>query len=274
MRRRRQKNPLLMRIIGISILVHIIALPILAHYGAFKKLKREYLETRMVVLPPPKVEKDKPEIKKPQHVAHKAAPTNHAAAHARLASHKSNPFQPKVIASAGNKGGDSGDDSNTVDNSGNGKLGQLPTGPATKGSQGDNAPAPPPAAPPAPPPTNTAPPKVAQNPAPPPKVEAPPQPKPEVKHDPVYTDAVPTSSPQPSIPDDLRSEAMDSTFVAEFTVGADGTPTQVKVAQSTGNDELDRIALDAAKQWKFKPATRDGQPIESRVRLHIEFQVS
>ena len=59
-----------------------------------------------------------------------------------------------------------------------------------------------------------------------------------------------------------------------FVVGPDGMPIRVTVSQSTGNNELDRIALDAAKQWRFKPATRDGQPVESRVRLHIEFQVS
>jgi protein TonB len=272
MRRRRQKNPLLIRIIGISILAHIIALPILAHFGAFKRIQREFLETRMVVLPPPKLEQDRPEVKK-QRVAHKTPSARKSASnmpHTQTA-HHSNPNQPKVVAS--NSNGDSGDDDGpTVDNSGTLQAGQLggTQNNGSKATTGNNSTT---AQPTAPPTTQkvTAP-QIAQN-TTPSKVTAPPPP-PVVQHDPVYTDAVPTSSPQPTIPDDLRADALDKTFVAEFMVGADGTPTEVKVAQSTGNDELDRIALATARQWRFKPATRDGQPIESRVRLHIEFQVS
>ena len=57
MRRRRQKNPLLMRIIVISVAVHIVALPVLAHFGAFKKIQEHFVEAKIVVLPPP----DRPE---------------------------------------------------------------------------------------------------------------------------------------------------------------------------------------------------------------------
>lgn len=97
-------------------------------------------------------------------------------------------------------------------------------------------------------------------------------------HVPVFTEAEPAvpadQQPKPEIPDDLRQDAIDKTFVAEVTVGTDGLPTEIKTAQSTGNDELDRLALDTARRWKFKPGTRDGEPVESTVRLHIEFQVN
>ncbi|HZP81228.1 MAG TPA: TonB family protein [Chthonomonadaceae bacterium] len=274
MRRRKQKNPLLMRIVGVSILVHIVALPVLAHFGAFQKIERHFVEARMVVLPPPQAEKEKPEVKKERKVARKAAPTVKKSAsstpHARQAAQKSNLNQPKVVASAGDGGaGDSGEP--TVDANGTGKAGQLPTPQADpRPPGGDAAPAPPPQKEEPPKPEA---PKIAQNVAPP-KSATPPAPPPEVKKEPVFTEAEPVQSPQPTLPDDLRAETLDKTCVAEFIVGADGTPTNVKITQSTGNDELDRIALETARQWRFKPATRDGQPIESRVRLHIQFQVS
>lgn len=275
MRRRRQKNPLLMRIIGISILVHIIALPLLAQFGAFKKIQEHFVQVTTVKLPPPpEPEKAKPEAKKtakqpqkPTRTARKAATTT---AHQRQAAQRTNLNQPKVIAS-GPATGEGGDNGPTVDPNGTGKAGELPTKLADKT-----------------PPTVKAEPTPEPKPQPKPEAPAPiakamekqvepkpePKPSPAPVHEPVFTEVAPTYSPQPTLPDDLRAEALDKTFVAEVVVSSEGVPTDVHVAQSTGNDELDKLALETARKWKFKPATKDGQPIESRVRLHIEFQVS
>lgn len=277
MRRRRNRNPLLMRIIGISILVHIIALPVLAHFGAFKKIEKQFLETRMVVLPPPPLpEKEKPEVKKTQQ-AKKSAPSAKKSAssapHTPHTAQKSNLSQPKVVADA--RGGAGGDDSGpTVDANGSGKAGEIPTTKAAPKPQPEANANPEPAKKEA---TTPRPAEPKPEPAPMPKpapVPEPKKPEPEPKKEPVFVEATPTLSPQPTIPDDLRADALDKTFVAEFVVSPEGVPSDIKVAQSTGNDELDRLALDTARQWRFKPATRDGQPIESRIRLHIEFQVN
>ncbi len=34
---------------------------------------------------------------------------------------------------------------------------------------------------------------------------------------------------------------------------------------------LDQAAMKAAWQWKFKPATKDGQPVAVRVTLELTF---
>ncbi len=272
-RRRHQKNPLLMRILWISVLIHIIALPVLAHFGTFKRIQEHFIETRLVNLPPP--EKEKPEAKKPQRVAEKPHPTARKSNVTTRAQHtgpKSNLVQPKVAVATGAGAGAAG--SGPAVEEGTGKAGELPqvekTPQPTVKAPLAPAPAPPPPAPkPEPPAPAPAPPPPTPKPAPPPAPNPAPAPK-----TPVYTEAEPISSPQPTIPDDLRGEALDKTFVAEFTVEPDGKPSAVKVVQSTGNDELDRLALDTARQWRFKPATKDGEPVQSIVRLHIEFQVS
>jgi len=34
---------------------------------------------------------------------------------------------------------------------------------------------------------------------------------------------------------------------------------------------LDERAVEAARRWKFKPATKDGKPVAAKVTLEIEF---
>lgn len=277
MRRRRQKNPLLGRIIGVSILVHIIALPILAHFGAFKKIQEHFVQTQMVVLPPPEVAKEKPvekketKVKKTAVASKSKAASSHPQAHA---SHSNVP-QPHIAVAAGDRGGDSG----PAVEEGNGKTGVVPVDPNAGKPVAPTEPAKPVEQPVKPvvteqpkpdKPVVTAPAKPVEQPKPP-VPTAPVAPK-----EPVFTAAQPIddSQPKPTIPDELRSDALDKTFVAECTVGEDGAPMAVKAVQSTGNDELDRRALDAARKWRFKPATKDGQPVIGKVRIFIEFQVS
>ena len=96
----------------------------------------------------------------------------------------------------------------------------------------------------------------------------------------VHALAVNTGSDLLSRPVEVKRRAQaikagDSERIIAFDfVGPDGKPVAVRIVMPTGIDELDRVALDTARQWKFRPATRDGQPVEGKVRMHIEFQVN
>ena len=278
MRRRRQRNPLLMRIIVISILVHIVALPVLAHFGAFKKIQERYVEITAVKLAPlpeeKKQEEAKKTAKKPQQVAQKTkhGPTNQA--HSRQVA-RATANTPHIATAVGGPGGGDG----FAAEQGTGKAGVVPD--AVK-------PTTPPTAPPTtapvttpqpttPPKSTTTPTEIARAEKSAEPVTKPAAPAPMPKQ-PVFTEASPAlpldQEPQPVIPDDLRAEALDKTCVVACVVSPEGKPTDVKVSQSSGSDELDRLALDAARKWKFKSGTRDGEPVESTVNLHIEFQVN
>ena len=45
-----------------------------------------------------------------------------------------------------------------------------------------------------------------------------------------------------------------------FLVGADGKVTESKVEKSSGSKSLDKAALSALSQCKFKPGSKDGKP--------------
>jgi protein TonB len=264
MSRRRNKNPLLMRIIVVTVGIHMIALPIAAHFGAFDKLKQRFGEARVVLVPLPKQEKEKQQAKEHK-TKPKTAKSQGKAVVKRGGPAKANPNRQKVVAV--NTPGDTGaGDGPTIEQGTNTNVGVVPpqktdsvTNKSTGGGGNDVTP------PPTKPPATTS----ATPPIPVPKAIVAEKPK----HVPVYAEPEQDYWPQPSIPDDLRSETFEKNFVALFTLGPDGKPIDVKMTQSTGNAELDDIALKTAKKWRFKPATLDGTGVESKVKLTIEFRV-
>lgn len=264
MSRRRKKNPLLMRIVLATIAIHIIALPIAAHFGAFDKLKREFGVARVTLVPLPKQEKEKAQAK--EHKAKtRVAKRQGKASVKRSGPARSNPNRQKVVAV--NSPNDNGEGHGpTIEQGTKTNAGEVPTQPTNPGAGNKTVGR-------SETPTSVAP----SQPKPSSPVIQPATPKPaeteRVKHVPLYVDVAQDYSPQPVIPDDLRSDPLDKNFVAMFTIGPDGIPTEVKMVQSTGSAELDDIALKTAKKWRFKPATSDGAGVESQVKLTIEFSV-
>jgi TonB family protein len=60
--------------------------------------------------------------------------------------------------------------------------------------------------------------------------------------------------------------------VVELTavVLTDGTVDHVKVIRSL-DEELDEQAVKAARQWRFRPGTKDGQPVAVQVSIELTF---
>jgi iron complex outermembrane receptor protein len=54
------------------------------------------------------------------------------------------------------------------------------------------------------------------------------------------------------------------------TVEVDGSAGNVEVLLS-GGAEFDAAAVEAMRQWRFSPATRDGQPVAARIRVPFDF---
>jgi len=79
-------------------------------------------------------------------------------------------------------------------------------------------------------------------------------------------------SPAPVIPNYLRNQNLKTNVVIEFLITAQGQVTP-RLLDSSGNDELDSIALNTVKKWQFKPAAQDNVPVDSKTRLRILFEV-
>ncbi|MCC7541791.1 MAG: TonB-dependent receptor, partial [Deltaproteobacteria bacterium] len=72
-------------------------------------------------------------------------------------------------------------------------------------------------------------------------------------------------------PADLRARGVTGATVLRLTVGTSGTVTEASVATSSGHTALDEAAMAAARRFRFRPATRRGQPIAARIQYRYEF---
>jgi TonB family protein len=79
-------------------------------------------------------------------------------------------------------------------------------------------------------------------------------------------------SPAPVIPTYLRDQNLKTSVVIEFLITAQGQVTP-RLLESSGNNELDSIALNTVTKWQFKPAAQDNVPVDSKTRLRILFEV-
>jgi protein TonB len=80
---------------------------------------------------------------------------------------------------------------------------------------------------------------------------------------------VPIHQPNPVYPPDAIPAGIQGSVQLRVTIGADGLVKRAEVRRSV--PALDQAALDAVKQWTFKPATKEGQPVDVVTDIEMTF---
>jgi TonB family protein len=75
---------------------------------------------------------------------------------------------------------------------------------------------------------------------------------------------------EPTHPELLAADGIDGVATLSMKILENGTVSEIKVVSSTQSD-FGRAAKDAAEQWEFKPATKDGEPVAVRVIQEFKF---
>jgi protein TonB len=88
---------------------------------------------------------------------------------------------------------------------------------------------------------------------------------------PAPTPVAALDTPPPQYPLELACAGISGQTVLEVEVGAGGTPTNVVLVRGSGSDALDQLAEDAVQGWKFRPATRAGQPVAQTIQVPVNF---
>jgi TonB family protein len=77
----------------------------------------------------------------------------------------------------------------------------------------------------------------------------------------------------PVYPPDARAAGVQGTVMMEATISKDGTLMSLTVLSSP-SDELSQSALDAVRQWRYRPTLLNGQPVEVITDIRLVYQLT
>lgn len=76
----------------------------------------------------------------------------------------------------------------------------------------------------------------------------------------------------PPYPEDARLAGRQGLVVVELIIDEDGGAHDARVVSGL-SETLDAAALQAVSAWRFKPATRHGEPVRVLFRVTVEFRL-
>jgi TonB family protein len=82
----------------------------------------------------------------------------------------------------------------------------------------------------------------------------------------------PVRKVDPLYPATLRSDRVEGVVILHAIIRSDGSVGDVRVLEGF-NDQLDANARAALEQWRFRPGTRNGVPVDVEAVIRVPFRV-
>jgi TonB family protein len=89
---------------------------------------------------------------------------------------------------------------------------------------------------------------------------------------PGYSAPVPMKIVAPKFSDEARTAKYQGICVLSLVVDTEGMPRNIRVKRALGMG-LDEKAIEAVKQYRFKPAIKDGKPVMVNVTVEVNFKL-
>ena len=83
---------------------------------------------------------------------------------------------------------------------------------------------------------------------------------------------IPVSMPDPEFSEEARKAKVSGNVLVYLWVDQNGNPTHVRVIRGIGMG-LDEKAMEAVRQYKFKPAKKDGKPVTVEMNVEVNFTI-
>ena len=83
---------------------------------------------------------------------------------------------------------------------------------------------------------------------------------------------VPIYAPDPEFSEEARKAKFSGNVEVYLWVDEQGNPSHIKIARGVGMG-LDEKAIEAVRQYKFKPAMQNGKPVKVDLYIEVNFQI-
>ena len=77
---------------------------------------------------------------------------------------------------------------------------------------------------------------------------------------------------QPVYPEQAKKDRVTGSVILAATIGKAGTVEKLRVV--SGPSPLQKAALDAVRQWTYRPFLLNGNPIEVKTNITVQFTLS
>ena len=81
------------------------------------------------------------------------------------------------------------------------------------------------------------------------------------------------SSVAPNYPAEMRKTSTPGSVTLLFLLDEDGRVNEPRVDNSS-HPAFEQPALEAVRKWRFRPGTKDGEPVKTYMKLPLRFRVS
>lgn len=86
-------------------------------------------------------------------------------------------------------------------------------------------------------------------------------------------DLIPLTMLPPQYPPSARMRQIEGWVEMLFTVNADGSVSDPEVLDAEPAEIFNQAALDAARRWRFRPVTENGEPVATLAQILINFSL-
>jgi TonB family protein len=82
----------------------------------------------------------------------------------------------------------------------------------------------------------------------------------------------PISTPAPSFSEEARRAKYQGVAVLSLLVDKTGQARNVRIVRPLGMG-LDQKAVEVVSAWQFRPATKDGEPVDVLINVEVNFHL-
>ena len=75
----------------------------------------------------------------------------------------------------------------------------------------------------------------------------------------------------PEYPAAMKAQRMEATVVLSVTISTEGVPSAISVQSTEVDREFTDAAMEAVKQWRYKPTLLNGEPVDVLTTVQVNF---